>query len=64
MFLYICQQGAISILRFIYATTEIDEDRYTLIEQSNFYVLKVSDIIELANGLSCNSHHIMHLRYS
>ena len=33
------------LLDSLYTTTEIDKDRYTLIEQSEFYVLKVSDII-------------------
>ena len=32
----------IRFLDSLYATTEIDKDRYTLIEQSEFYVLKVS----------------------
>ena len=35
----------IRFLNSLYATTEIDKDQYTLIEQSEFYVLKVSYIM-------------------
>ena len=35
----------IRFLDSLYTATEIDEDQYTVIEQSEFYVLKVSHII-------------------